>query len=803
MTDTKQTNEPDMKGFLFKWTNYLKGYQKRWFVLSNGILSYYRSQAEMAHTCRGTISLQGAFIHTEDSCNFVITNGGTQTFHLKANSEVERQRWVTALELAKAKAIRIMESEDEDYEQMPNEPDKNELQGILKVLRSKLEDLSTCNDLILKQGSALQRSLSELEQHDSTAELSTKVKTVNERATLFRVTSNAMINIANMKKRLENNSAMKEGKNLGSSEACSEYLYYATTQGRKWIKMLQHEHEQRLRLEDMVEQLARQHSNLEQAAKEASVNPNSITAVAAALASSHGAAQSEEEDENENENEFFDAEEGTEADFIVTLPHKGHRRSASGLSSTSIGSEGAGIMDNGSLSTSDSEGEDSGQKAGVITRKKLSSVSDDERMRNEAASPGTPPKYSNASNSDKPKRKRRLVISEKPNYSLNLWSIMKNCIGKELTKIPMPVNFNEPLSTLQRLTEEYEYADLLHRAARCEDSCEQLAWVAAYTVSAYATTSNRSTKPFNPLLGETFEFDRMDDLGWRALSEQVSHHPPMLAQYCESGEWKLWQEFTMSSKFRGKYLQIIPLGIAHLEFEKSGNHYTWRKVNTTVHNIIVGKLWVDHHGEMDIMNHKTGDKCHLRFIPYSYFSRDIPRKVTGVVANKDGVAKWVLSGTWDAKIEAARVIGSHGSVKGKPILETTTPRTLWRRIMPNSDYEKMYNFTQFACQMNEMEENVCITDSRLRPDQRLMEIGKWDEANHHKVRLEEKQRAVRRQREQEAELAAQEGRPYPGYEPLWFKKQKEKWTGNPIHTYTGKYWDCKTRSDWSKCPDIF
>lgn len=29
-------------GWLLKWTNYLKGYQRRWFVLSNGVLSYYR-----------------------------------------------------------------------------------------------------------------------------------------------------------------------------------------------------------------------------------------------------------------------------------------------------------------------------------------------------------------------------------------------------------------------------------------------------------------------------------------------------------------------------------------------------------------------------------------------------------------------------------------------------------------------------------------------------------------------------------------------------------------------------------------
>lgn len=60
--------------------------------------------------------------------------------------------------------------------------------------------------------------------------------------------------------------------------------------------------------------------------------------------------------------------------------------------------------------------------------------------------------------------------------------------------------------------------------------------------------------------------------------------------------------------------------------------------------------------------------------------------------------------------------------------------------------------------MNEPEEGVAPTDSRLRPDQRLMENGRWDEANAEKLRLEEKQRAVRRAREHDAEKAAAQGR---------------------------------------------
>ena len=35
-------NDVEIRGFLLKWTNYIKGYQRRWFVLSKGVLSYYR-----------------------------------------------------------------------------------------------------------------------------------------------------------------------------------------------------------------------------------------------------------------------------------------------------------------------------------------------------------------------------------------------------------------------------------------------------------------------------------------------------------------------------------------------------------------------------------------------------------------------------------------------------------------------------------------------------------------------------------------------------------------------------------------
>jgi len=81
---------------------------------------------------------------------------------------------------------------------------------------------------------------------------------------------------------------------------------------------------------------------------------------------------------------------------------------------------------------------------------------------------------------------------------------------------------NEPLSFLQRFSEDFEYSYCLDNAAKC-DQWEQMCWVAVFAISSYCYTSTRkSCKPFNPLLGETFEFDRRDDLGWRLCSEQVA-----------------------------------------------------------------------------------------------------------------------------------------------------------------------------------------------------------------------------------------------------------------------------------------
>ena len=98
---------------------------------------------------------------------------------------------------------------------------------------------------------------------------------------------------------------------------------------------------------------------------------------------------------------------------------------------------------------------------------------------------------------------------------------MRKAIGKDLSRIALPVILNEPLGLLQKLCEEIEYSDLLDRAAQTDDEHLRLVYVGAFIISTYSSNYYRTgRKNFNPLLGETYECIR-EDKGWKFIAEQV------------------------------------------------------------------------------------------------------------------------------------------------------------------------------------------------------------------------------------------------------------------------------------------
>lgn len=313
---------------------------------------------------------------------------------------------------------------------------------------------------------------------------------------------------------------------------------------------------------------------------------------------------------------------------------------------------------------------------------------------------------------------RRKRIPDRPNKSIGLWTIVRDLIGQNLTNVALPVNINEPLTILQRMTESFESSFLLDKAADCENIYDQIAYLAAFAISGYAVSAERTGKPFNPLLGETYEFDRTSDLGWKCLVEQVSHRPAVSALHCESEKWTFWEDLGADLYFRGKYIKVIPGDYRYVKFKSSQNTYRIGRAETIIHNIVLGKVWIDHSGKVEIICLDNAVKCALNFVPYSSFSRSSQRKVTGEVRDSLKV-KRLIRGSWNDKIDIAF---SWNDENGEMCANKASFETVWERKPPKPESLNYYNFSEFACQLNELESFVAPTDSRLRPDLRLTNL---------------------------------------------------------------------------------
>ncbi|KAN0132580.1 Oxysterol-binding domain containing protein [Lactarius tabidus] len=380
----------------------------------------------------------------------------------------------------------------------------------------------------------------------------------------------------------------------------------------------------------------------------------------------------------------------------------------------------------------------------------------------------------------------------------SLWSVLKHSIGKDLTKISFPVFFNEPTSMLQRMAEDMEFSECLDAAFGERDPLRRIAFVAAFAMSNYSSTIGRIAKPFNPMLSETFEYVRLDK-EYRYLSEQVSHHPPMSACWAEGPRWRYYGEVDAQNKFTGKSFEIRPTGVANVDIllpvewgptypkykskqtvtERAVEHYSWKKVTTSVSGFILGSPTIDHYGDMIITNHRTNDQCLLTFKPRGWRGKDA-YEISGYVADAAGNIAYEIAGRWNSQLIMRPVGTGSGSlnpdqaIRG-PNSPFSTPEfiLLWR----NSEKPTApFNLTPFAISLNNLPEDTLQpylppTDCRMRPDQRAFELGRYEHANVLKGSQEDQQRATRKARE--------EGR-LPSHRPRWFSAETDGDTGERV-----------------------
>ncbi|KAM4028830.1 pleckstrin homology domain-containing family A member 8 [Anomaloglossus baeobatrachus] len=131
----------DMEGVLYKWTNYLSGWQPRWFLLCGGILSYYDSREDAWKGCKGSIQMAVCEIqvHATDNTRMDLAIPGEQYFYLRARSAAERQQWLVALGSAKACITDIRTKKEKEFS------DGTE------TLKTKMSELRLYCDILVQQ----------------------------------------------------------------------------------------------------------------------------------------------------------------------------------------------------------------------------------------------------------------------------------------------------------------------------------------------------------------------------------------------------------------------------------------------------------------------------------------------------------------------------------------------------------------------------------------------------------------------------------------------------------------------------
>ncbi|XP_010872929.4 oxysterol-binding protein-related protein 7 isoform X2 [Esox lucius] len=371
------------------------------------------------------------------------------------------------------------------------------------------------------------------------------------------------------------------------------------------------------------------------------------------------------------------------------------------------------------------------------------------------------------------------------NSHIGIMSILYNNIGKDLSRVSMPCGLNEPLSLLQRVSEELEYSELLDIANHTEDPFERMLYVGVFSISGYAWATWRNRyKPFNPVLGETYESVR-EDRGFRYIAEQVSHHPPCSAVHAESKNFTFWQDQRWKNKFWGKSLEIISSGPVHVTLPKSGDHYEWNKAVTCIHNVLSQQRWLEHYGDITIRNNNSDIcTCKITFVKSRYWGSDSSKnEVQGQVLNRAGEVVHRFGGLWHEGIFCDTL----------PI-----PQCLWKPSVQPEDHYQYYGFSRYARELNELtpelQKVLPPTDTRFRPDQRILEEGDVAGADRKKEEVEQKQRERRKELAKKGEE----------HMPRFFRNEVDA-AGNEIWLSNDTYWKIRERPGFAKVenPDLW
>ena len=349
-------------------------------------------------------------------------------------------------------------------------------------------------------------------------------------------------------------------------------------------------------------------------------------------------------------------------------------------------------------------------------------------------------------------------------------NMIKEMVTNMTKKLPAPVYFNEPLSMGEKQCEKFKYMDLLIKAGNETSKEKQMCYISAFLIGEMFLNLGRSLKPFNPIIGETYEFfDNEKKL--RFYSEQVSHKPQVTAYIAETPEFAYYGDTLNSTSFKifKGSIELIFKNKAHIHLKKTGDHYILNPPSVYIKGLMKPPLYNDYGGTTIIQNTKeVSYRCELKFIEEGWTPNSLGNFEGTVFKDYETIA-YLLKGNWTKEIYMTDPDGNNRI--DLLILDKN------QEYLNNSI--ESYVLPEYTCQLNqitpELEKILPKNDSRFRMDMKLLEEKEeTEEAQSYKLRYEEKQRK---------ELCTDE------HKILFFTEFLSPETEDKYYLPNGKYWE--------------
>ena len=182
--------------------------------------------------------------------------------------------------------------------------------------------------------------------------------------------------------------------------------------------------------------------------------------------------------------------------------------------------------------------------------------------------------------------------------------------GKGIVGLSLPVRIFEPRSSIERVADIFLYSThYLSRAAATDEPLERVKYVMGFIVAALPHAISQF-KPFNPLLGETFQGTLAD--GTTIDCEHTSHHPPITNYYVNSQHFKIYGSLTINGEIHANSINAFNEGWGTVEF-KDGQKIKFCTPNLYIWGLVVNSRGLQYTAPIIVIDEANQLKGVLKF----------------------------------------------------------------------------------------------------------------------------------------------------------------------------------------------